>query len=303
MLSSGVAAYLRGARPEDPCPDAEELAVYAEGSESADERGHIDRHVAGCARCQAHMAALARSAPPLPPPRSILPWRWFVPLATASVLVAALWLNQARGPETPKTLSTQPAPAAADAVADSSTPVAGTPEAGVATPQAGAVEAPPQERKRAIPAAPAAESDRSRAEKQSAPPPAAADRRAAAPAPMAQPLPESSPTALAFVPDWRLTNGIVERSVDAGRSWIDPFRPDGTTLRAIAGVSRTVCWAVGDAGAVFRTVDGTTWTRVTFPEPLPLTGIQAFDADRAIVSTATGRRFETSDGGREWRER
>ena len=45
------------------CPDAELLGLYAERELGGDERPAVETHVAGCARCQAVVAAFVRSAP------------------------------------------------------------------------------------------------------------------------------------------------------------------------------------------------------------------------------------------------
>ena len=43
------------------CIDAEQLAVWAEGGLTAEERARIDAHVAGCGRCLAMTAAFMLS--------------------------------------------------------------------------------------------------------------------------------------------------------------------------------------------------------------------------------------------------
>jgi photosystem II stability/assembly factor-like uncharacterized protein len=111
---------------------------------------------------------------------------------------------------------------------------------------------------------------------------------------------EESKALGSFIP-WRLAGGAVERSIDGGVSWTGRFRPADASLRAVSGPSLTVCWAVGNEGAVYRTRDGETWTRVAFPERVPLVAVQAMDGERAVVTAADGRRFETADGGLTWR--
>ncbi len=61
-----------------------------------------------------------------------------------------------------------------------------------------------------------------------------------------------------------------------------------------------MCWLVGAAGTVLRTADGHTFERVSFPVATKLSAVTAIDADRATVTTADGRVFTTTDGGRTW---
>jgi hypothetical protein len=75
------------------CLDAETLAAWSDGALSARNRTAAESHAAGCARCQAMLAAMTRIAPP-PPARSW--WRapgykWLVPLAAAAAAVV-LWI-------------------------------------------------------------------------------------------------------------------------------------------------------------------------------------------------------------------
>lgn len=88
------------------CPDAEVLALYAEEELPGDERGGVEAHVAGCARCQQTVAAFVRGEPeaPVAPAAASASavawwtgWRWLVPLASATaVLAVAVWIG--RGP-------------------------------------------------------------------------------------------------------------------------------------------------------------------------------------------------------------
>ena len=82
------------------------------------------------------------------------------------------------------------------------------------------------------------------------------------------------------------------------------YRADeGVTLTAGVAPSTTACWLVGRAGAIVRTIDGRTWQRVRFPEPLDFTAVVAGDARTATVTAADGRQFATTDGGTTWTRR
>ncbi len=104
-----VAEVAAGRDPDGPCPDAEVLGLYAERGLDGDEYGRAEAHLAGCARCQATVAALVRSAPEAAEVagaagqgvggvrRWWAGWRWLAPVtATAAVGMLALWVG--RGP-------------------------------------------------------------------------------------------------------------------------------------------------------------------------------------------------------------
>ena len=75
------------------------------------------------------------------------------------------------------------------------------------------------------------------------------------------------------------------------------------TLTAGVAPSSNVCWLVGRFGAITLTTDGRVWRRIKFPEPADLTSVTAADARTATVTTADGRQFATTDGGRTWTRR
>lgn len=95
--------------------------------------------------------------------------------------------------------------------------------------------------------------------------------------------------------------GVVERSIDEGRTW--EVRPTGTraTLHAVSAVSLEGAWAVGADGVVLRSRDGAVWETRAFPEAVDLVAVVARSHTVAVVTTRDGRRFETTDGGASWR--
>jgi hypothetical protein len=100
---------------------------------------------------------------------------------------------------------------------------------------------------------------------------------------------------------WRAGGyGMVRRSADGGVTWV--AQESGTTLDFTAGSSpaRDVCWLVGRGGVVVLSIDGKTWTRRPFPEPVDLALVSATDTKTATVTTSDGRRFSTTDGGATW---
>jgi hypothetical protein len=100
-------------------------------------------------------------------------------------------------------------------------------------------------------------------------------------------------------PAWRASGGVVERSRDHGQTWQPVPTPAGVRAIAVASVAPDVCWAIS-ADAVLRTTDGVTWTRTLRPSTQALQSIAATSALAATVTTASGRRLVTSDGGASW---
>jgi hypothetical protein len=294
----------RDARPAGICLDAETVAGWADGSLTAAERRAAEAHAADCDRCLALLAAMAKTAPP-PTVAQRPPWlsvRWLVPLTTAAVAITA-WVVIQERPE-PRPAATAPAAPVVDAIAP--------PEQPPVAEQAQASKR-RETREADVPPARTAPPARKPGPPQPAPvPPAAA-------APRAQAVPElkderaetfaamskAVPPRVISSPDpdvrWRLAGASVERSTDGGRTW-QPQSP-GTTAELMAGASPapTVCWIVGRHGTVLRTTDGLTWRRLAFPSATAdLVGVAATDAASATVTTADGRTYRTSDGGRTW---
>src|SRR5262245_43272587 len=81
-------------QPTDQCVDAESLAAWMEGGLSGDARATVEKHAVGCARCQALLASMARTAPDV----EVRPWwrsvtaKWLVPVA-AIVTALVVWLS------------------------------------------------------------------------------------------------------------------------------------------------------------------------------------------------------------------
>jgi hypothetical protein len=108
---------------------------------------------------------------------------------------------------------------------------------------------------------------------------------------------------------WRAGNGgVIERSTDAGKTWVSQISPTQVDWLAGAAVSDTVCWVAGRNGAIARTMDGAHWERISPPAQavgtdakLPdWTGITARDALSASIAANDGRKFATADGGKTW---
>jgi photosynthesis system II assembly factor YCF48-like protein/putative zinc finger protein len=84
------------------CVDVDMLAAWGEGTLSSRDRAVLESHAATCARCQAMLAAMAKTAPPL-----ARKWwqaatvRWLVPIAVCSALAIVVWTNVPVGRQAP----------------------------------------------------------------------------------------------------------------------------------------------------------------------------------------------------------
>ena len=94
----------------------------------------------------------------------------------------------------------------------------------------------------------------------------------------------------------------IERSEDGGRTWTLVLLLDGPAITTGTSPARTVVWLGGRAGVVLVTNDGSTFARVDLPEAVDIASIAANDARTATVTTVDGRRFQTGDSGRTWRQ-
>src|SRR6266542_1689182 len=99
----------------DACVDPETLAAWMDGSLSGEALDRAEHHAAGCARCQAILASMVRTAPET----AARPWwrmltvKWMVPIAAAATAVV-LWVSVDRqqkaavGPVTQSSRASEP---------------------------------------------------------------------------------------------------------------------------------------------------------------------------------------------------
>jgi hypothetical protein len=108
---------------------------------------------------------------------------------------------------------------------------------------------------------------------------------------------------------WRAgKGGIIERSTDAGKTWVSQMSPSQDDWLAGVAVSDTVCWLVGRNGAIARTADGARWERIAPPSQAlgtdgkltDWTAVTARDGLSATITASDGRRFATPDAGKTW---
>jgi len=103
------------------------------------------------------------------------------------------------------------------------------------------------------------------------------------------------------------SDGIVQRSTDAGKTWERIQFTHGIKFRAIAALGNEV-WTGGTGGALFHSADGgAIWTRAginfagtTVTETIA--GIQLLDPQHLTVTTASGSQWVSEDGGRHWQK-
>jgi hypothetical protein len=321
---------LRRRRPADEVPSAsclepETIAAWLDGSLSSQDRTSAETHAASCSRCQAVLAAMARTEPV---PERLAWWRgramrWFAPLALAEAALIA-WLLVI-----PHRAVVPPPPDAATTVARVEPPPVPTPTA----------PAPAEPMRKAAPSDKRAFDEVSKEAKEAqplrdrldqskavmaapppAPPPAPeptethADNKRqvdtfAARAPMtrnesAKRIPIPIAPLVVFSPDrssgWRVQpGGAIERTVDGGTTWVSHVDA-AAGIRAGRSPSRDVVWLVGDEGVVLVSVDGRTWQRRNVGETVVLVDVAPVDAMTATVTAADGRKYSTQDGGVTW---
>jgi hypothetical protein len=317
----GRAMRRHGARaPGDACVDPERLAAWVDRGLEAGEAASVEAHVSGCARCQALTAALAQTEPvdtAVASPR-VTYWRWWLAPIAAAAAATVIWIVLPEAP--PAVAPSEPVMevALADPAVDDA---AMTPQE--LTREAAPTLSPPPSASEASPPPPAPLGASAGEERPASPPapprpetgaaePAQRDvanaRVAAAEAPAAAPFGLRGRAAVLDVTSpegrtrWRVGADGVERSSDAGATWVSASPPLDAAATAGAATADGACWLVGASGAVWLAEGSGPFLRRPFPDAADLVGVDAQDARRATVVTADGRRFRTDDGGATWRQ-
>jgi hypothetical protein len=123
-----IEALLRQTRQDDDelttteqCVDAEALAAWVDGSLSGQALADAEQHAAGCARCQALLASMAKTMPEV----ETRPWwrsvtaKWLVPVAALATALV-VWVSVERRPEDALPRPTSPAAGSAARAGDAS---------------------------------------------------------------------------------------------------------------------------------------------------------------------------------------
>jgi hypothetical protein len=323
----------------DKCLDAETLAAWTDDSLDAAAVAAAEAHVSYCARCQALVGAMARGTPATvaAPAISVTPgtegtlslWRWWLAPIAAGVTAVTLWMVvpeeqqhiATAPPQAKASAEIQPVPAAEVqpppriAVTPSSPPAAmGAAQPPIARDNLSAArddraqKVVTEERKEE--AAPGQLQERSAmADAAAAAPPPPGTVAIGAPAIGALQRKARETDAVIEVPTlqrsrrWRIfPRDRVERTDDGGTTWTEVTQvPLGESIVAGSAPMASVCWLAGTRGLVLLTRDaGASFTNVSLAEPLDIASISATDANTAVISTVSGRRFRTGDGGRTW---
>jgi len=118
-----------------------------------------------------------------------------------------------------------------------------------------------------------------------------------------------SPAATKIVPRWTLSSdGLLQRSLDSGKTWIRVEVTNTATLRALAAIG-TEIWVGGSGGALFHSADaGQHWQQVTPTVDnqslaADIIGVEFTDRRHGKLTTANQQVWTTSDAGNTWTTR
>jgi len=313
--------------PRTPCLDADTVAALADGTLAARERAAAEAHAAECLRCQAVLAAMVRTMPPVAPR---VWWRrpafmWLAPL-TAAAAALVVWSNVPRtaivAPDSQPAAMRAPQPAPDVAAAAKPREVAGGRATIPAAPLADASPAPTRNRAAAQRSEPQAAQQQARGQRAGAPatpgePAAAEDRLAAAPqlvvpAPPAAAAPPVPPSAATTAEASAKVAAAAEQAQRSDAAGANAASADGarqlmarrfvakeTTIVSADSQSR---WRLGSLGGFVEhsTDGGATW------QVLP-TGVNAMLVDGSSPSRSVcwlvgqgGVVILTTDEGRSW---
>ena len=83
----------------------------------------------------------------------------------------------------------------------------------------------------------------------------------------------------------------------SGVGWMEQISGTTQDLTSVTAVDNTTAWAVGAAGTVLKTTDGSTWNpQAAGVTPNDLFGVSALDAQNAFVVGDSGTVLKTVNG-------
>jgi hypothetical protein len=297
----------RAADSTAACVDAETAAAFVDGTLSAGARASAEAHIADCARCQAVVAALVRSTPPL---NDRAWWRrpamaWLVPAAAAAAAVA-IWINVPDSAAPPPAQTVRSESARLD-----SSPIQPQvqPQIPAATSRLEAAEAvgvreaaEPSAKARPVPSPSDATLDKRevRQVETTAPGAPAAPQAAASPAAVALPDAARADAAKSVAPNVETVtvSGASPPGVDTMS--VATFRTALTSI--IVSSNRVSQWRVGTSGEVQHSADGgKSWrTQATGVKATAVAGSSPSPTVCWLVGPG-GLVLLTTDEGRSWR--
>lgn len=298
-----VSARLQ-AQVAGPHPAPELLAAYAENSLSARDRHSLLTHLAACSDCR---DALYLSMPEVDTQPVLRPSyksprlavRWATLAASVAILGAVLLTNREMFYRHPQSI--QPYSAAPpEKIAELKEPLRDRP-ADTRSPEIQAANKvlPPFKHMTAKPQA-SMQFDQSgevhfaSAQAANSPKQISGARVASDEMAVAKDKKAASPVS------WNLSpNGDVQRSLDLGKTWQN-LPVAGAPFRAITAVGDDI-WVGGNAGTLYHSADaGQSWTKIDPVSAEDITRIEFSDSQNGLLTTANGRIWSTSDGGRTW---
>lgn len=114
---------------------------------------------------------------------------------------------------------------------------------------------------------------------------------------------------MTLTPRWTLSpDGVLERSLDGGRTWETVPVPASAALRALAAEGFEI-WVGGAAGALYHSSDiGQRWAQVTPTADgkaldADIIGVTFTDASHGKLTTSNHETWTTSDAGQSWEKK
>jgi photosystem II stability/assembly factor-like uncharacterized protein len=106
---------------------------------------------------------------------------------------------------------------------------------------------------------------------------------------------------------WTVSGGVVQKSIDSGRTWQTMLLAKGVSFRSVAAIGAHV-WAGGNAGVLYHSSDfGQHWGAVHPSVPgeilsADVSGIEFSDPQHGKIMTSSGEQWSTSDAGQTWQK-